>query len=94
MADWRTIDGHAGRPVEIKINGQTRRAPEGQNLAAALLSLGCLGLSRNERSDNPRGVFCGMGVCFSCLVTVDGRANQQACRLTVRPGMEVEVDGD
>ena len=32
-----------------------------------------------------------MGVCFECLVTIDGRANQQGCMIAVTPGMRVDT---
>ncbi len=44
---------------------------------------------RQARSGAPRGPFCGMGVCFDCLVTVDGRPSQRACLTKVEAGMDV-----
>ena len=44
---------------------------------------------RQARSGAPRGPFCGMGVCFDCLVTVDGRPSQRACLTKVSAGMDV-----
>ena len=44
---------------------------------------------RQARSGAPRGPFCGMGVCFDCLVTVDGRPSQRACLTKVAAGMDV-----
>jgi hypothetical protein len=45
--------------------------------------------TRNTRSGSPRGVYCGMGVCFDCLVVVDGVPNTRACVTWVREGMDV-----
>ncbi|MCF8038149.1 MAG: (2Fe-2S)-binding protein, partial [Desulfohalobiaceae bacterium] len=42
----------------------------------------------------PRGFFCGMGVCYDCLVTVDGRPGTRACMTQVEDRMEVELDVD
>jgi hypothetical protein len=39
----------------------------------------------------PRGPFCMMGVCFECLVTIDGRGSQQACLVIVAPGMRIDT---
>jgi thioredoxin reductase len=69
----------AGRPIAART---------GQSLAAALAAAGEHGL-RETRSGAWRGVFCGMGVCQECLVTVDGAPNQRACVVKARPGMTV-----
>ncbi|NKB63567.1 MAG: hypothetical protein GKR95_16110 [Gammaproteobacteria bacterium] len=42
-------------------------------------------------SEAPRGPYCMMGVCFECLVEIDGKRNQQACQIEVQPGMSVLV---
>src|SRR5581483_1974099 len=47
---------------------------------------------RQARSGAPRGPFCGMGACFDCLVTVDGRPSQRACLTKVAAGMEVSSE--
>ncbi len=59
-------------------------------MAAALLAAG-LRVWRHTPSGAPRGIFCGMGVCFDCLVTVDDLADQRACVTPVRPGMQVQL---
>ena len=46
--------------------------------------------TRTTRGGAPRGVFCGMGVCFDCLVVVDGIPNTRACVTWVREGMNVQ----
>ena len=63
-------------------------AIEGETVAAALTAAGVTAL-RRTRNGEPRGVFCGMGVCHECLVTVDGRRAQRACMTKVRDGMVV-----
>ncbi|MGQ0664324.1 MAG: FAD-dependent oxidoreductase [Pseudomonadota bacterium] len=75
--------------VEIAFAGQSVRALEGESLAAALTAAGIVGL-RTTRRGEPRGVFCGMGVCFDCLVRIDGRPSQRACLTKVRAGMRIE----
>ncbi len=42
-------------------------------------------------SNSPRGPYCLMGVCFECLVTIDGIGNRQGCMTPVREGMRVET---
>ena len=64
--------------MSIDFEGRPVAAIEGETVAAALTAAGITAL-RRARDGRPRGVFCGMGVCYECLVTVDGRPGQQAC---------------
>jgi predicted molibdopterin-dependent oxidoreductase YjgC len=84
-------DGHgrAGRRLTFTFDGSQVEAYEGETVAAALLAAGQRQLRTTERRAEPRGLFCNMGVCFECLVTIDGRANQLACRAAVADGMRV-----
>lgn len=61
----------------------------GQTVGAALVRDGTLSWRRTRHAGRPRGLFCGIGVCFDCLVTVDGHPNQRACLVVARPGMAV-----
>jgi predicted molibdopterin-dependent oxidoreductase YjgC len=63
----------------------------GQSVAAALTADGVVTLRWTRRRNRPRGLFCGIGVCFDCLVRVDGAANQRACLLPAREGMVVNT---
>ena len=78
-------------PVEISFGGRAVAAFEGETVAAALTAAGIRTLRTDDRGE-PRGVFCGMGICFDCLVRIDGRANQRACMTKVVPGMRVEPE--
>jgi len=80
-----------GRRVEFTYDGQPIEAYEGETVAAALLAREQRTLRCTSRCGEPRGVFCGMGVCFDCLMRVDGRPNVQACLTPVRAGMRVET---
>jgi D-hydroxyproline dehydrogenase subunit gamma len=71
------------------LDGRVVTAFPGETIAAALLAIGHRTLRRTEKGDQPRGIFCGMGVCFDCLVTVDGRPHLRACLTPVVPGMQV-----
>src|SRR6478609_2015419 len=77
-----------GSPVRISFDGREIEALEGETVAAALAAADIVAV-RQARSGAPRGPFCGMGVCFDCLVTVDGRPSQRACLTKVAAGMEV-----
>jgi D-hydroxyproline dehydrogenase subunit alpha len=75
---------------DIEVDGRPVPAEPGQTIAAALIGAG-ITVFRHTPIGAPRGVFCGMGVCFDCLVTVDGLADQRACITPVRPGMRVRL---
>src|SRR5476649_2133148 len=74
--------------VRITFNGTAIEALPGETVAAALAAADVVAV-RQARSGAPRGPFFGMGVCFDCLVTVDGRPNQRACLTKVTAGMDV-----
>ena len=67
---------------------------EGQSVAAALLGQGVRSWRTTRFSGRPRGVFCGIGICFDCLVTVDGAVNVRACLEPVRAGMKIDRQKD
>lgn len=75
--------------VGITFDGRPISALPGETVAAALSAAGELTL-RYTASGSPRGLHCGMGACFDCLVTIDGRANQRACLAKIEAGMRVE----
>ncbi|CAN1549817.1 2Fe-2S iron-sulfur cluster binding domain containing protein [Rhabdaerophilaceae bacterium] len=77
------------RPVTIRINGRSVRVAKGDSVAAALLLAGDILFRHTAKSHSPRGPYCGMGVCFECLVTIDGEPNRQACLVPVQEGMEI-----
>ncbi len=77
--------------ITITINGHPVEAYPGETIAVALLASGQRIFRRSTRLNSPRGFFCGMGICFDCLVTVDGVPNIRSCMTEVRPGCVVEV---
>ena len=77
-----------GPAVSLTLDGRPVTAYEGESIATLLLAEGHL-TTRWTRNGEPRGVFCGMGVCFDCLVIVDGIPNTRACVTWVCEGMEV-----
>ncbi|WP_419248863.1 (2Fe-2S)-binding protein [Streptomyces melanogenes] len=58
----------------------------GQSIAAALWAAGILSWRTTRAGGEPRGAFCGIGACYDCLATVNGRPNQRACLVAARPG--------
>ena len=86
---FKSIMPENGRVVHFQFDGEAITAFDGDNLAAALLRAGKVKF-RTAAEDDPRGPYCMMGVCFECLVEIDGRPNQQACQITVHDGMIVQ----
>ena len=87
----RLPSGHGlerGPPVSLVLDGRTVTAYEGETVAAVLLAEGYVAM-RTTPGGSPRGVYCGMGVCFDCLVVVDGVPNTRACVTWVGEGMDV-----
>ncbi|MFG2574928.1 (2Fe-2S)-binding protein [Streptomyces sp. NPDC048481] len=78
-------------PFTVMFDGREIRALPGQSIAAALWSSGVTAWRTTRGGGRPRGVFCGIGVCFDCLVTVDGRPNQRACLVPAVRGADVRT---
>ncbi len=70
--------------------GKEVTALPGQTVAAALIAHGIRSWRTTRVAGRRRGLFCGIGVCFDCLVVVDGRPNVRACLEPVRAGALVE----
>ena len=77
-------------PIEITVDGETVTGLAGQTVAGVLLGAGRLSW-RTTRSGAPRGVFCGIGACFDCLLTVNGVADVRACRRRAADGDEIRT---
>ena len=76
--------------LEFTFDDQTIAAISGQSIGAALLAANQRRLRKTRFNKKDRGIFCGIGICFDCLVVVDGVANQRACLIEVKPGMKVQ----
>ena len=72
--------------ISLTLDGEPVMAQPGDTVAAALLAHSG-NASRETGRGSPRTAFCMMGVCFDCLIEVDGRPNVQACMTQVREGM-------
>lgn len=76
--------------VEFHFNGMTYEGYENEPVAAALLANGVRTLRVQEEKGTPRGIYCNIGHCFECRVTIDGKEGQRACLTPVRQGMNIE----
>lgn len=92
-ADSR-LAGERGRPVTILVDGKPVQAFSGETIASALLASGQRAWRRSHKLHRPRGIFCGMGVCFDCVVTVNGQPGIRACLTPVADGMVVDTTGE
>lgn len=91
-ASWAPGAGPGARPVvSAMFEGEPLEGPAGSSVAAALVASG-RGSWRDSRDGAPRGLFCGIGVCFDCIVEIDGESGQRACMIPLREGMDVRCD--
>jgi NADPH-dependent 2,4-dienoyl-CoA reductase/sulfur reductase-like enzyme len=72
--------------MKITVNGQPVDATPGQTVAAVLLTNGRSSWRTTRGAGRPRGVFCGIGACYDCLVVVNGIPDIRACQRTIREG--------
>jgi aerobic-type carbon monoxide dehydrogenase small subunit (CoxS/CutS family) len=77
----------------VTVDGEPVQAYAGESVATVLLALGRRSFRHTDKHHEPRGIFCGMGICFDCLVTVDGMENVRACVTLVEEGMAIETGG-
>ncbi|MGW6572916.1 (2Fe-2S)-binding protein [Streptomyces sp. NPDC054945] len=83
------VGGSPASRFTVDLDGRELPAQEGQSIAAVLWGAGILAWRTTREGGAPRGAFCGIGSCYDCLVTVNGRPNQRACLLPARPGDSV-----
>ena len=81
----------SGQAVALTVDGRPVTARAGDTVAAALLASGIDRCRTTPVSGAPRAPYCLMGVCFDCLVTIDGVGSRQACLVPVHEGMTVET---
>jgi predicted molibdopterin-dependent oxidoreductase YjgC len=89
---FKRLPDIAGATVAITIDGTPFSARAGDSVAAALLLAGRAACGTTAATGQKRAPYCLMGVCFECLVSIDGQAARQACLVLVREGMRVETD--
>lgn len=76
--------------VSFKFNGREIKAYQGESIASALFAAGVNVFRRSPKYNHPRGWFCGIGKCSSCLMTVNGVPNVRICVTPVEEGLEVK----
>ena len=88
---FRRLPDALGQHVTITIDGKPVETRAGDSVAAAMLAAGFDCCRTTAVSGAKRAPYCMMGVCFDCLVTVDGIGNRQGCLVEVRQGMRIET---
>lgn len=82
-----------GKPIEVVVNGRKVKAFEGELVSTILLEEGIFVFGLKHNTGHPSGIYCGMGVCYECLVTVNGVANTRACQTVAEDQMTIETAG-
>ena len=88
---FRRLPEPGGATVSVTVDGRAIAARAGDTVAAALLAADIVACRTTPVGETPRAPYCLMGVCFDCLVTIDGVGSRQACLVPVRDGMAVET---
>lgn len=77
--------------ITLRVNGAEVSVLEGVTVGVAMVIAGTA--CRASVSGEPRGPLCGMGICFECRVSINGRAHCRSCQIVCEPGMDVRTDG-
>ena len=80
--------------LEFFVDGKPVPALEGETVAAAMIAAGLLTSRFTASKGERRGYYCGMGVCWECVMVVDGQRSIRTCRTFARPDMYVETQVD
>lgn len=86
---FNRLPERTGATVTFYFEGQPVTALKGDTVAAALLAAGHAVTRTTPVHGTARGPFCMMGVCFDCLLEIDGQANRQGCMVCVTEGLKV-----
>ena len=94
MVDYRIIshpiiDFRRGRKIRFYYNDKVIEAYKGESVLAALYAAGYRVFSYSPDGKRPRGAFCMIGKCSSCLSMVNGVPNTRICIEPVREGLRV-----
>src|SRR5690625_4423365 len=78
--------------IAFIFDGKELYGYENDTIASALLANGIRTLRYHEASGTPRGIYCNIGHCFECRVTVNGVSNLRACLTPIQQNMVVESE--
>jgi predicted molibdopterin-dependent oxidoreductase YjgC len=77
--------------INLTVNGEPVNTNSGQTVAAVLVAAGIQSYRHTFKSHQPRGLYCGMGICYECLVTINDQPGVRACVTLVEDGMRIET---
>jgi predicted molibdopterin-dependent oxidoreductase YjgC len=80
-----------GLAIPISVDGVPMEAFRGESVATVLLVNGRRALRATPGRGAPRSLFCAIGVCFECVVTVNGQPNTRSCMVPVEDDMVIET---
>jgi len=87
---FKSINSNQGELITIYFEGKTLNVPKDYNVATALLWAGVCDFRETTLNNMKRGPYCMMGVCFDCLININGMDNQQSCTIQVSDGMKIK----
>ena len=90
LSEHPILEFDRGEKVTFYYNGQEIEGYTEETIAAALHAAGIRELGHSPQLHRPRGLFCAIGNCSSCFMTVDGQLNVRVCVTKVKAGMHVE----
>jgi sarcosine oxidase subunit alpha len=88
------VNSQSSTLIKVRVNGAEVRVPKGATVATAVYASFSTEPPRFRRSvsGQPRGPLCGMGICYECRVTIDGRSHERSCQILCAEGMDVKTD--
>lgn len=84
-------DEDMSQTVTITVDGKPIKAKKGEMILAALLAEGIIVNRYTQKRKEPRGLFCGIGLCTDCVMVVNGKPNVRTCVTSVEENMTVET---
>ncbi|NOQ88976.1 MAG: (2Fe-2S)-binding protein [Gammaproteobacteria bacterium] len=87
---FKRLETNQKKRVTIYINDRPYGVPADETVAAAVLASGIHHTRTTPVSGANRAPYCMMGVCYECLMVIDGKPNQRACQRTVADGMSID----
>ncbi len=80
-----------GNPFDFFVDGEVVQAYLGETIAAALIAAGRRGFRCTAKRGDRRGFYCGMGICWECVMVVNGQPNVRTCVTLAAQAMQVET---
>jgi D-hydroxyproline dehydrogenase subunit gamma len=76
--------------IALRVNGASVSVPSGATVAVAIMI--ARQACRTSVTGEPRGVLCGMGICFECRTVINGKTHCRSCQILCEAGMDVRTN--